>query len=246
MSTDADTFACPTCGQQFTWQPRLAGRKLACACGDIISVPETIDCPAAFYDLAAETAPSAPMRNAVATESNPHPAPVLSYDVLDARRRMRFGLGTESPFRDLWLPIALIAICLAVLALLCIHVCHHSASPPLTILADFSLRFGWDLCVTAGVGIFLAWLLDTSLGVLPFALLKLAAAAITRFTIWALFGMTFRHVGGDLVGFLVSFPALLIMISFFFDLDFREAFFGTALITLLRWVSYFGLWKLLP
>jgi hypothetical protein len=36
------------------------------------------------------------------------------------------------------------------------------------------------------------------------------------------------------------------MISFFFDLDFREAFFGTALITLLRWVSYFGLWKLLP
>jgi hypothetical protein len=81
--------------------------------------------------------------------------------------------------------------------------------------------------------------------VLHIALLKLTAAAMTRFTIWALFGMTIPHVGGDIAGFLLSLPVFIFLFSYFFELDGREAFFAVALITLLRWVSYFGLWKVL-
>jgi hypothetical protein len=174
------------------------------------------------------------------------PMPVLAYDSKSAKDRQRLGEEFWQKFRDLWLPLGLVGLAVALVMAVCALVIRTTVVPPADFLVSVSIRFGWDICMTLVVGVFLAWLLDMALGDLPTTLLKLVSIAAIRFAIWSLFGLTTRYIAGDIIGFLCSLPVMLFLFSYLFELDFRETFFAAALLTLLRWVSYFGMWRLLP
>jgi hypothetical protein len=250
MSSLQDTFGCPQCGQQFIWTAEHAGRKLACGCGQVLTVPAHPPDAPQEYGLADE--PESPPAGAplpvepVMPANPPQPAPVLAYDARHARHKFALGEGFWDRLRDLWLPVGLIGLSTIVITISCAWVLWNTAASKPQLLASVSIRLGWDVMITMIVGTFLAWLLDTGLGEVPTALLKLSAIAMARFAIWAIFGLTSRSVVGDMVGFLLSLPPLLFLISYLFELDFRDTFFAVCLLTLVRWVSYFGMWKLLP
>jgi hypothetical protein len=61
----------------------------------------------------------------------------------------------------------------------------------------------------------------------------------------SLFNIPMEHIGGALLGLMASLPLLAGLISYFLDLDVRETIFAVVLLTLLRIISYFGMWKLL-
>lgn len=244
MTLPPNVFSCPGCGQQFKWRPELAGRKLSCSCGQLLKVPD-LDQPAIeSYELSGEESP--PARHAIDVVGNEvKPVPVLSYSRIPPHRQTDPPLLASSRFRDFHLPIGTIVVSALVLLLITASVVRLGLWAPHRILADLSLRLGWDIVVTISAGAVLARIIDVHLGLLPVAILKLGAIAVARSTIWAMFGVTVGNVLGDFAGFLVSLPVFAWLLSYLFELDVRDTMLGVTFITLVRWISYFGLWKLL-
>jgi hypothetical protein len=240
-TSPGDSFACPHCGQVFPWDAQQAGRRLGCVCGQVITVPISFDPPPESYELADE--PVGEVKVAPLAPQAERATPVLAYDTARSQK------GSDEfwdRFRDAWLPIGSIAVGLLIISATCVAVVRMRPISVPELIMSVSIRLGWDLCVTIVVGAFLAWLLDTSLGEVQTALLKLTAVAVSRFAIWSMFGLTTRFIGGDIVGFILSLPVLMFMISYLFELDFRDTFVAVCFLTLLRWISYFGMFKLLP
>jgi hypothetical protein len=77
------------------------------------------------------------------------------------------------------------------------------------------------------------------------AAVKLVSAATLRFTLWAIVGLHADAVVVDAAVFLLSFLPFALLLAYFFELDFTDTCFSVLMITLLRWLSYFGLWRLL-
>jgi hypothetical protein len=249
MTLPADTFACPACGQQFAWSPAHAGRKLGCGCGRVITVPIALEPAPQSYDLKEDADLPAPPPGELSPDAagaEIKATPVLAYDSKSAKDKQRLGEEFWEHFRDFWLPVGLIGLSLAIVAAVSVLVIRNTFVNAPEFIMSVSIRLGWDVCMTLVVGVFLAWLLDMALGELPTALLKLVSIAMIRFAIWSLFGLTSRYIVGDILGFLCSLPVLLFLFSYLFEMDFRDTFFAASLLTLLRWVSYFGMWRLLP
>jgi hypothetical protein len=136
-------------------------------------------------------------------------------------------------------------VCFVVLIVLGALLIKAGMRAPGPLAYSLGMRLAWDVSITLLGGVIVAWLLDAGLGVAHVAVLKLSAIAVARFTVWAIFGMPIRHVGGDMLGFAISFPLFVILFSYLFELDFRETTFAVVLITFMRWLSYFGMWQIL-
>lgn len=68
MSETATKFSCGACNRKYTWKPELAGKRVKCACGHVMTVseePPEIPAPEpdALFDLAPDPAP-APVKKA--------------------------------------------------------------------------------------------------------------------------------------------------------------------------------------
>src|SRR5258705_10557170 len=61
-TTNAATFACETCGKSYRWRPDFNGKKLKCACGNVMLVtappppPQMAEAPLEEAPLRAEEA----------------------------------------------------------------------------------------------------------------------------------------------------------------------------------------------
>jgi hypothetical protein len=72
------TFACPRCGERYTWQAMLAGRRVRCHCGQLIDVPQQPPAPTQVLDARVEVSeprPVPPPSVAAAPVSAPPPRP---------------------------------------------------------------------------------------------------------------------------------------------------------------------------
>src|SRR5436190_18637605 len=95
MAGSPTSIVCPSCGKRYAYKPELAGKRVKCKCGGVISVPAPP--PAAVADSAeaappgfddvdfgapAADAPATPMplspRPATALRSATHPAPAAA------------------------------------------------------------------------------------------------------------------------------------------------------------------------
>src|SRR3954468_20878395 len=59
-------FSCTGCGKSYAWKPEIAGKRVKCKCGTVITVPQTNPVeqqePEDLYDIAPDEAPAAPKR----------------------------------------------------------------------------------------------------------------------------------------------------------------------------------------
>jgi len=251
MSTEPTTFSCPACGQRFVWRDRYANRKFACACGNVMFIPG--DAQLAADD--AELPEPQPVRLAIdplTAELLAPPAPpppVLDYSSTSAGVAARSDRRAAlNHVRDIWLPVWIIASGLLLLMLLVVAMTFASstgAGIAHALAVNLAVRLAWEIGVTFIGGILITGLLDCSLGQIAAATLKLTAIAVSRFAIASLLNVPIDHIGGALLGVMASLPLFAGLISHFFELDVRDTTFAVVLLTLLRVVSYFGLWKLL-
>jgi hypothetical protein len=144
--------------------------------------------------------------------------------------------------RDKIIPMAILSVC----ALVLLTLCFFGNVPPDVVLRVVLLRLGWDIAITFAAFIFLAsFFIDPMLEKPLIAAVKLVSAATLRFTLWAIVGLHADAVVVDAAGFLLSFLPFALLLAYFFELDFTDTCFSVLMITLLRWLSYFGLWRLL-
>jgi hypothetical protein len=76
-------FACEGCKRNYTWKPEIAGKRVKCKCGQVLTVPQKIEAPAEaeaddLYALAedADKAAAQPSRLVAAAAALPPPKPV--------------------------------------------------------------------------------------------------------------------------------------------------------------------------
>jgi hypothetical protein len=249
------TFSCTSCGQTFEWTPQLAGRKLGCACGSRLVVPEMTITPVPLSEdepppselIALKGDPPAGTLALDAAGREVHPVEALPQRVLAYQNPKDDRLGylrdpLRSRRRDKIVPIVALSACAIVLSALCVL----GSSPPGAVLRQILLRLGWDIAVTFAVFFFLVvYFIDPLIEKPALAALKLVTAATVRFTLWAMLALHSQQVVVDGAGFLVSFFPFALLLAYFFELDFTDTCFAILAITLVRWISYFGMWRLL-
>jgi hypothetical protein len=96
----SDSIVCDACGKKYKWNDKLAGKKVKCACGQIIAVAvRTVEVQAAveveddLYALAADAEKKRSAAEAVAVAAPPS-APVAPNDVTPGLK----SAGVEDPF----------------------------------------------------------------------------------------------------------------------------------------------------
>jgi hypothetical protein len=111
-------FSCGKCGKEYKWKPELAGKRAKCVCGSAIVVPAAEAPPEAtppdfdnLYDFAEPTHPPpappaavpAPLPAAATSRTLPYRSP-------PSAQKPDRSFSDASPFIDLYLPVALLAI----------------------------------------------------------------------------------------------------------------------------------------
>jgi hypothetical protein len=250
------TFSCTSCGQTFEWTPRLSGRKFGCACGFALIVPEMTFTPAPLEDAPDESGDLIPLDGEPAAGTlaldadgrEVHPveaaaaARVLPYQNPRHDRLSYLHDPLRSRRRDKIVPLAILGAC----ALVLLTLCFLGTAPPDVMLRRMLMRLGWDIAITFGVFFVLAsYFIDPMLEKPMIAAIKLVAAATLRFTLWAIVGLHAQFIVADGAGFLLSFLPFALLLAYFFELDFTDTCFTVVVITLVRWLSYFGMWRLL-
>lgn len=87
----SDAIQCPSCGKRYAYKPELAGRKVKCKCGGVITVPQPAPESAAeeefdFSDYSAasyENEPSAAPAQAAPAQPAPSAAPATAKTTSD-------------------------------------------------------------------------------------------------------------------------------------------------------------------
>jgi hypothetical protein len=135
---------------------------------------------------------------------------------------------------------------LGVCGMILLALCFLGSAPPGYVLRRMLLRLGWDIGITFVIFIFLiSFFIDALVEKPLIAAVKLVAVATLRFTLWAVVGLHAQNYLADGGGFLLAFLPSTILLAYFFELDFTDTCFAAVCITLLRWLSYFGMWQLI-
>ena len=248
------TFSCPACGQQFDWLAEHAGRQLVCICGGKIRIPSE-KAPADGNEILA---------NGLKQESNPanveEPPPgklnldadgreiappprVLEYRRATSADQSAFAQQRRTQFRDRWLPIGVLVLGLLTTVGMSLIFPRQSR---LVTLGQTSLRLAWDISFTLISGLAINWMTDGALGEGNPVILKLIALAAGRFTVWTLIGLPANNILVDAACFFLSIPVFLMLFNWMFEEGtFQDAVLALLFMTAMRWVSYFGMWKLL-
>lgn len=200
MSAPGEKFSCGGCGRSYLWKPELAGRKVKCKCGHVMSVPQAwapepaADDDAALYELAemefnaAATLPpmvvaAAPVSPAPAPRKSArpgvaHPAAALGYKRGPSAREREITDSLIDMTRDVYAPTGLLV------GGLLIYVAYYALRYNLGATGIAATAFGLGLMTAfkaaflVGFALVVAGPLGVSFGGLWTAILKLAAIAV--------------------------------------------------------------------
>ena len=235
---NSPVVACGSCGKKYVWKPQLAGRKVKCACGDVILVPRMeSDDPHDEYELAdAPQEPAAPrVSDVVLNRLGRIPAPKSTEpdpQKAAADEKLR-KIMEPNVWRDIAVPMMLLG---AGLALSFYEVMHASQHPPESMAAAAPLVAiraiaGMALCVG---GIFLATTcFDVCLlGSFRSCLLRLCAIAVAPSAIYGVMCYAIGDVAGSATGTLLGVGLYATLFYFLLKLDLKD----TAICVIIAWI----------
>jgi hypothetical protein len=248
-------FNCAACGKKFRWKPEIAGRKAKCTCGNVIDVPATLDAPPPddLYDLAPSDEPpkrksnptpaqGVSVQSTAAPVATAQPTAMLGYASNKSKSRFdeNYGSGgvTGNPFRDLYLPIALILVGTLVTVLEMMYFSGRKlgftfAVPYVALYLVINLAILFAACLLA------VKIMDMGFGPLGQGILKLSAISIAPAALAAIITYLLHDPFG-MVGASISLGLYWGLFYYFFDLDGQEIMILTAIIWLFRtWGSFF-------
>jgi hypothetical protein len=196
MPQTAPKFSCNGCQRNYTWKPEIAGKRVKCKCGNVITVPQNIDPPATeeddLYALAEDAekaaaqpsrlvaaAPPPPKATASAAPTHSRSGIPLAYksgpSPREIERAAAAGLDMQ---RDVYAPL----IFLSVGFLLCIsyYVIHYNlgANGIIFISVGLTVMTVVEAAFLVGFALVIATPLGVGFGDFRSAILKLAAITV--------------------------------------------------------------------
>jgi DNA-directed RNA polymerase subunit RPC12/RpoP len=245
---DQVLVACSVCGRKFSVDPSASDRRLRCPCGQVMLVPaqarqEIADDP---YELAEDPAPAAPTpkHNTIAASKDDVLARLgRTYvaqkklgpdeaETLAAERRLDAILD-PSPLREIWIPIGLLAIGLA---LTFCDVMYASRNAPHSAVMGAMLslmRAGFSTALIVG-GIFLCTVaFDVCIiGDFKRSILRICGIAIAPSALYGILSYCIGDVAGSTTGTVASILAYGLLFHFLLNLDLKD----TSICVLVTWI----------
>lgn len=172
------------------------------------------------------------------------PAKTLNYQHPGAIQQKLIDDLARSRFRDYYLPSALIIISIVALWLFAVVTLAGPIVNGPAFVLKLGLRIVWDLAVTLLAGMMIYGLIDSGIGEWRTATLKLVAMGLFRFALSAIIAGD-GSIGLVITGFVATFPIVLYLFHYFFEFDLNQSMLCTLLLSFVRLISYFGLWKLM-
>jgi hypothetical protein len=251
-------IVCDGCGKTYKWKPQLAGKRVKCACGAVVTVPTAAvaEEPAELDDLYALASDAESKRAAAESEAPiavqapapivPPPTPVVKPGLAAAGVKdplpfvyRRKGLAEEpkeqikpSPLRDWVLPAGLVP-----LGLWLSFVegfggndgAMQISSILITIFCNIGLIIGAVFIASAIAGVALQ-------DPIPITIFKLCAVALAPGAIGGIIGNSIGGLNGEIVAPLVS----VVMLLGAFLLLFRMAIQDMVICVMLAWIIRSG------
>jgi hypothetical protein len=228
MMTELSTrFTCDACGKAYRWKPELAGRRVKCACGHVMTAP---DAPPAeeeeLYDLVPENEPKPAMKVTVVEHPISPPKPFKPGDAVSYARREtpHTDLAVDQYFpdrvKDLYIPLGLIVAGTIIDVAMYVFSGSRGASLIRGLAAVGIYMIAHTVIMLATVFI-VAKVRGISFGPVPTAILKLCGISIGPGAIGSLIGLVlgFIPIFGGLIGWLAGFILYFACIGALFDLD---------------------------
>jgi hypothetical protein len=239
--------ACGACGKRYTWKAALAGRKVKCACGNVILVPAAeSDDPHDEYELAAAPAEPQPARPASGVSADvvlnrlgriPAPKPLApDPEKLAADRKLQKRMEPNL-WRDTAVPMMLLG---AGLALSFYEAMHGSRRPPdsmaaaaplvaIRAIASMVLCLGGILLATTCFDVCL-------LGSFRSCMLRLCAIAVAPSAVYGVMCYAIGDVAGSATGTLLAVSLYAVLFYFLLKLDVKD----TAICVIVAWILVTG------
>jgi hypothetical protein len=267
-TTTAGKFSCDACQKRYAWKPELAGKRVKCKCGGVITVPGTDPAapppepedalPPNFDDLYA-LAEGTPVASAVtppayARSAPPGPALATAGGGGGGRRSAMLGYAQMAPKRHgaddeqggnlFFHPVkdlyipGALVVAGTVLSYLAL-VFHHGVRNPGAALFAVGLMTLINLILTVPAVLLTVKLFDLGLGPIGPGVLKIAACAIAPGAVGELMGMIFTGFAGSMLGWGISFAFTLIIFMKLLEMDFGEVLMCSSFIFVIRtWGVY--------
>src|SRR4051812_44414225 len=221
-------FSCTGCGKTYAWKPAIAGKRVKCKCGTVITVPATNPVeqqePEDLYDLAPDEQPAAPKRAPVippqvaaaraAAASSGASSAALPYAGPTQRDHMTNDVLMDMR-RDVHVPIALLAAG-AILYIGYYAMKYHLTGYGIAVTSvGLFVMTAFKAAALVGFALIVANPLGVSFGGLWTAVLKLAACAVfcDGVTTWVdafVVKISGGTMGSGIMGYgVLSFPVAL-------------------------------------
>ncbi|MFI5382167.1 MAG: hypothetical protein ACHRHE_22960 [Tepidisphaerales bacterium] len=231
------TLSCPSCGKPFAWQPRLAGRRVACKCGAVFTAPAAPPPEADAYDLIEEPPAALPVQ------------PVLSYEsrevVKAERRRLRDRLLDEWHVKDMWLPISLIVLGIACKLLVPLTHATNGGLRAAVVMGIVGLGTAFNVLLMLAAVMLAARLVELEIASPIQAVVKLGLMFVTAASVGGLIA-NLDHF--DSMGVTVGVHAIILIYWVLFSLLFKagltETMMTIAIMGILQAILNLGLWRL--
>lgn len=264
MADTETKISCDGCGRQYKWKPEIAGRKVRCKCGSILTVPQAQPeppqeddlysfadeivssvqsgggavapiAPIAMASSAAAVPPIKPIAPVVTPARSAVPSPMLGYQTRPTQRQVEQGSALGIEGSMGKDLILPIAMILGGTVLNFITLCVIGSAP----FGEAALWIGVSSILSTlliAVGCFAAIkLLDFSLGAPLQALLKVAAVAIAPDAVGDL--ITAVVPFGGMLAIFLTLGIYFALLMAFFDLDGTEVMITTCIFWVIQtWV----------
>lgn len=224
----SDTFSCGQCGKSYPWKASIAGKKAKCACGQVLTVPQSppMQDDGGLYDIGEPAPAPAPAA---------HPMPAV-------RRPLAYAVEEKShfssdslvhPARDIYVPIGLLITgFLAMFAWALVDV-----QLPMRAMAIIALAAGVattiKTAILIGIALIAAPMMGISFGTLRTAILKFAAIIIVTDAAMLWLDVMMQAVGAmpaygpgvrgtGLVKVMSAAVIITLLTRYLFDMDWDE------------------------
>jgi hypothetical protein len=230
-------FTCDICGKAYRWKPELAGRRVKCACGRVMTAPTAAPAEEEeLYALVPDNEPKRAMKVTViehpvvpVKEAPFVPGAAVAYARNEAViRESRVEQYFPDRVKDLYIPLALIGagtIIDTALYLFAGRASRVSVLGPGAALAGALAAVGFSMLAQAGIMLATVFVVakvrGISFGPVPTAIVKLCGISIGPGAIGSLVGLVlgFLPFIGGLIGWIAGFILYFACIGALFELD---------------------------
>ncbi|HEX3356671.1 MAG TPA: hypothetical protein VHS31_06775 [Tepidisphaeraceae bacterium] len=230
---ESGRISCGQCGKTYRWKPEFSGRKVKCACGQVIiceSEPSSGQSADGLYELAPGATP-APVA-AVAPVAIPYRSAKHDPDVVQQY--------FPNPTIDLHAPLWLIggAVVVQVIAAL-LFSRRPDVSAIMALVEVGSEMIGGTIIMLVGI-LLAAKFRGIQFGPFWAAVLKLSAIAVAPSAVMTMIGPIFMFIPfGGLLVWLVGFVAYFALLGTLFEMDQDDTWYCVLVIFVLKIGFYF-------